>query len=159
MAPPLQRLPRGHGFDRCLQPHPQFGNPAVLEKYTSKLDDARKKAIEKGLQEATGAPPAASAPVGRPAGGFPGPSSAAAAASSSPARAATVRMSASSLVAQASKSAKPGASAVRSSLSAKPSSGAQPTAKGKVAGGGVKGGEAHEGSCASIVWVLRGFSG
>ena len=120
----------------------------MLEKYTSKLDDARKKAIERGLAEATGAPSPSAAVSGvvRPAGGFP--SAAISAAAASPVRASSARISASSLVAQAASKGvgKPAAargvsSASTASKTAKPGSGSTASAGGKKATPGAAGGK------------------
>ena len=139
----------------------------MLEKYTSKLDDARKKAIERGLAEATGAPsPSAAVSGARPAGGFPSAAISAAAASSSPVRASSARISASSLVAQANKGAgKPaaaarGVSASTASKASKPGSGTTASAGGKKAAPGAAGGKGSgmaRPSLFSVLWPVCSF--
>ena len=142
----------------------------MLDKYTSKLDDARKKAIERGLAEATGAPsPRAASGATRSAGGFP--SAASTAAPSSPARPSSARMSASSLVAQAVKGAaragpgvgnRQGTSVAAAPKGPKTGAGTSATAQGgkKAAPAGGKGaaGDGTDPSSCTTLAPLRSFS-
>ncbi|KAG1675584.1 hypothetical protein FOA52_014172 [Chlamydomonas sp. UWO 241] len=102
----------------------------VLDKYTTKLDDARKKAIEAALEEARGGSASGGAPGARASGGTP-----AAAAKAAPPPAHAAPLTASQLVAQA-----------KAAASSKPKAGGGGAGKaGKLSGGGSGGGNGAEG--------------